>query len=58
MIKAEDNIEQYRDLAKEMLEVSRFSLMKKLRFLDRALFCMPLLVSEKVMAYGTNGRMI
>ncbi len=60
MIKAEDNdnIEQYRDLAKEMLEVSRFSLMKKLRFLDRALFRMPLLVSEKVMAYGTNGRMV
>ncbi len=45
-------------LAGEILELARQQLMLAMRFLDRALFRMPIFAADTVSTYGVNGRLI
>ncbi len=49
---------EYRELAAKIMVFARDQIMISMRFLDRALFRMPMVPAETVAAYGVNGRVI
>jgi len=49
---------KHRELAAEIMTFARDQLMVSMRFLDRALFRMPMIPADTVATYGVNGREI
>ncbi|MCC8017998.1 MAG: hypothetical protein LIO39_05245 [Lachnospiraceae bacterium] len=47
-----------RELAEKIMVFARDQIMVSLRFLDRALFRMPMIPTDTVFSYGVNGREI
>ncbi|MCD7981630.1 MAG: VWA-like domain-containing protein [Clostridiales bacterium] len=50
--------EKHRELAQKIMEFARDRIMLSMRFLNRALFRMPMIPSDTVATYGVNGRAI
>ncbi|MCD8157170.1 MAG: hypothetical protein LUD53_07070 [Clostridiales bacterium] len=49
---------EHRELAEKIMVFARDQIMVSLRFLDRALFRMPMIPTDTVFSYGVNGREI
>ncbi len=49
---------EYRELAAKVMHFARDQIMVSMRFLDRALFRMPMVPAETVDAYGVNGQVM
>ena len=49
---------EYRELAGKIMVFARDQIMVSMRFLDRALFRMPLVPADTVATYGVNGQVM
>ena len=49
---------EYAQLASKIMTFARDQVMISMRFLDRALFRMPMVAADTVSTYGVNGRII
>ncbi len=59
MAAQDEEKEQYRELASKIMHFARDQIMLSLRFLDRALFRMPMVPADTVASYGvSNGQLI
>ena len=58
MDEAEEQKVQHRELAQKIMIFARDQIMIALRFLDRALFRMPMIPADTVETYGVNGQVI
>ncbi len=54
----EEEQKKRRELAVQIMQIARDQIMVSLRFLDRALFRMPLVPTDSVESYGVDGRVI